>query len=202
MKSNKKKNKKKITNLDKIYNSLTKNKPIVIIIILISLIAGIVGIYQFFKEPTNNNEITIQNSTLIKSPVIQKSSNISLTYNNPSEFMDVSFYPYVISMHTQTPDADGKRYNYYFMKIILPDNQEAFMEEVLFNKSYAIANCNEENTDCYVYHKFRINESLTEDNVCWIFTTRFGHENMSGDTRVCGKRFKIDPKSCMKLVNE
>jgi len=203
MKPDKKKNEKKLTNLDKIHNFLTKNKLIVIIIILVSLITSILTIYQFFKESINNSGINNQNATLINSPIIQKSSNISITYNQPPEENVLSpFYSTGFIIDFDTPATNGKIYNNYFVKFILPDDKEVFMEEVLFNKSYEIARCNEQLTDCYVYHKFEIKTGLKEDNICWIFTTRFGHSNISTDSMKPANRFFIDPKSCSKLVNE
>lgn len=149
-----------------------------------------------------NTGIIIQNSTLTDSLIIQKSSNISVTYNRPLKSEDLydSSYSHVIGVNLQNLD-NGQRYNKFFMKIILPDDQEAFIEEVLFNQSYDIARCNDQFTDCYVYHKFRIVEGLKEDDICWILTTRFGH-NISTDITQPGKRFYTNPESCMKLVND
>jgi hypothetical protein len=187
--------------IDRIHGLLTGNKLIVIIIIVL----GIVGtLYSFWPKEdiidNINNGIIIQNSTLTNSPTFQKSSNISVTYNpTPESDMYSPFYSGEISMNRDDL-IDGKKYHFYFMKFILPDDQEVLLEEVLFNTTYKIASCNEAFTDCYIYHKYRNKGELKDDDICWIFTTRFGHDEMSSDTIIAGERFSKHPEDCSKLV--
>ena len=61
-----------------VYNYLTKKKIVVIIIILIGVVGGI---HSFFPNEENNSPVTIKDSTFNNSPIIQNSSNISITYD-------------------------------------------------------------------------------------------------------------------------
>ncbi|MCK5629745.1 MAG: hypothetical protein KAI26_03960 [Nanoarchaeota archaeon] len=189
--------------VDKIHKLLTENKVIVIIIIVL----GVVGTLNAFWPhediiDNSNNGIIIENSTLTESPIFHKSSNISVTYNSPPESdMYSPFYSKEISLNIDSL-INGKKYHRYLMKFILPDDQEVLLEKVLFNTTYKIASCNEEFTDCYIYNKYRNKGELVEKDICWIYNTRMGHDEIETDSLVAGKRLSQDPKSCSKLVSE
>ena len=183
--------------IDWLHNLLTKNKLIVIIIIIIGIIGSLPS---FKKEQPNVNQININNSSLINSPTIQQSSNISIVYNTPKNF-DINngecnplFYIEQIGLL-----KDKIKYDFYSVKYILPDDQEAFIEKVLFNVSYWIGSCNKEFTDCCVYHKFRIKKSL-DNNICWVHKTRFGHENLVSDIWNYTERVLLEPDKCVREV--
>lgn len=188
-------------NIDAIHKFLTKNKLIVIIIIVL----GIVGtIYSFWpkRDIIDNNAIMIQNSTLTNSPIFQKSSNISLTYNSPPDSDLYSpFYSQSI-FYKNTNSLGGKNYNLYFLKFILPDDQEAFLDKVLFNTTYQVASCNDEKTDCYIYHKYRKGVEIKEEDICWIFTTRIGRDEIGSDKLIVGERFSKHPEECSIRATE
>ena len=193
----------------KVYNQLKPYNKIILWIGIIGIVITLIGIFFgteiinfVVKINSDNDNIFIENSSLTNSPIFQRSTNISLTYNPPPEDdVYTPFYSYTLSKTNEKP-INGKNYNLYFMKIILPDNQEAFIPEVLFNKTLPIANCNEESTDCYIHHKFRIKEELKEEDICWIFTTRFGHDYMSSDSMEPATKFHNNPEECIKLVQD
>jgi len=189
--------------VDAIHKLLTRNKLIVIIIIIVGVARTL---YSFWPNEgitdNSNNEIIIQNSTLTDSPIFQKSSNISVTYNTPPESdMYSPFYSQELSLNIDTP-LNGKKYHFYFLKFVLPDDQEVLLEKVLFNTTYKIASCNVESTDCYIYHKSRNKRELKEEDTCWVYITRFGHDDIDSDVQKFGERFLKDPESCSKLVTE
>lgn len=176
-------------------------------IVTIIILLGVAGaIYPFLQNAdiTDNrgDEIKIQNSTLTNSPLFQKSSNISVTYNSaPESDIYSPFYSQELSYNEDGPRF-GKNYNFYFMKFILPDEQEVLLEKVLFNTTYKIASCNAEMTDCYVYHEYRNKGELIGSDVCWIYTTRFGHDETGSDILMKGERYPKHPEECAKLVTE
>lgn len=172
--------------------------------IVSAIILALIGLFFGGKYIINYNNIEIRNSNLINSPIVQGSSNMTFIYTSstyPNDAFDPFFYPKTFGINMNN-FIDGKKVNRYFMKIIIPDSQEVFLKEVLFNISYDIARCNEQDTDCYVYHKFRTNENLKEDDICWIYTTRLGHEEISSDILEFGKRFMNNPESCYELVQD
>lgn len=187
-----------------VYKQWNLTNKIMFWLAVIGIIVGILfGGKHIININSNNDIMNVENSTFKNSPIFQRSSNISLTYNPaPDDDLVSPFYSTKLFMEGDKLIFDGKKYNFYFMKIILPDDQEAFIPELLFNKSYDIANCNEQWTDCYVYHKFRIKGELKEDDICWIFTTRFGHDYLHTDALRGAKRFQNNPANCSKLIQD
>ncbi len=185
--------------IDKIHKILTKNKSIVVIIIILGVVGTLYSFWPSDNTIDNSNNVLLYNSTLTDSPIIQGSSNFSVTYNDPPDGdVYTPFYRYSMELKKDNL-INGNAYDYYNLKFIMPDDQEAFIPEVLFNKSYVIGSCNEESTDCYVYHKFRINDDFKEEDTCWIFTTRFGHD-IGTDSQRPAKLFNSDSSKCIKLV--
>jgi len=169
----------------------------------IGIILVVIGFFFWGNYIINSSDddITIQDSNLTNSPIIQKSSNVSVTYTTPSDsdMVNLFFYKKTFSI-TRDNTYFGMKFNLYGMKVILPDGQEAFLEKNLFNKSYTIGICNEELTDCYIYHKFRIKDKLPEDRICAILYTRLGNEDIGTDIMSYAPKFQTDPDSCYKVI--
>ncbi len=169
----------------------------------------IVNINSVSSQTTNinnsgKNSINIQNSSVINSPMIQDSSNVSVVYNPDDTFgLDYDQYPRIHTLKTHkdfTTFYLGGKANLYFVKVIVADRKEAFLEEILFNKEYAVSRCNMELTDCIINPKFRPNKDLTEDQICWTFISRFSDKNLTYDELIPSKKFQIDRDKCFKSV--
>lgn len=169
-----------------------------IVSILIGLFFG--GKY-IIQISSNNNQIIIENSSLSNSPIFQDSSNISVTYGTEtdSDVLNPLFYTHTFSV-LRNLEHFGKRFDLYLMKIILPDGQEALLNKARFNETYTIAACNEEWTDCYVYHKYKTESKLTDEDVCAILYSRIGNEELGSDITSYTKKFQTEQKNCYEII--
>ena len=169
--------------------------------IIFAVIIGIVGLFvggnYLINIASNNNQLHIDNSTLIKSPIVQGSSNVSIVYSeddnsappNPSIYSKLAG----ALLNFEIPELGGK-VNIYNVKYILPDGQIVFLKEMKFNETYQIAQCNQEYTDCYIYHKFRAPELQVEE-ICWEAGWRDGGGAQSQS------KFRSNPSSCFSVIN-
>lgn len=179
----------------------------------VGIIVGLVGLFIGLIFSANymlninigRNQINIRDSSVINSPMIQESSNISVVYNTDDTFgLDYDQYPriHTLKFHKDfTNNYVGGDANFYFVKVIVPDRKEAFLEEILFNKEYTISRCNMELTDCIINPKFRPNKDLTEDQICWTFISRFSDKNLTYDKLIPSMKFKTDRNRCFSYVN-
>lgn len=139
-----------------------------IIIVIILFILGLI-----FSDGGNN--ININNSTLIDSPIVQDSPNTSISYttnivsDSPSQWHNQEIRlesgANLILKREKTGCAfQGVSYN---SKIILPSKQEVFLDEIWSNESYVIAYMNNDFSDAYLVNKYRIPEDLNEESICY-----------------------------------
>lgn len=186
------------------FKRLKKWDKVGIVIGIFGLFAGLIFSANYMLNINiGRNQINIHDSSVTNSPIIQESSNISVVYNTDDTFgLDYDQYPRIHSLkfHEDYRPLD-KKANFYFVKVIVPDRKEAFLQEILFNKEYTISRCNMDLTDCIINPIFRPNKDLTEDQICWTFISRFSDKNLTYDRFMSSKRFKTDPAKCFSYVN-
>ncbi|WAM22600.1 MAG: hypothetical protein OI715_00475 (plasmid) [Candidatus Methanoperedens sp.] len=132
-----------------------------------------------YEKPTIN--FNNQNMTVIGNN-IQGNYNTTIITNAETEsgIPNTNLYPKIYSLYNNIFKGD-----FFFVKVVLPDGQIAFVDKFLHNTRYDIAQCNDGLTDCYIYHKFKVN-NLPEDQVCWILPDKWEY----------GKKFLIYPEEC------
>lgn len=143
---------------------------------IISLLSGlIVGGTHII----NVNKVTLINSSTYQSPIIQSSSNISIIYSDanlesgcPQNYNDIFQI------------KNSYSFDLFKIKVIFPDDKIGIVEKLSTNQSLNLGQCIYNSSDCCIYHKFRINEKMNDEDFCWIFTTRLGHEELSSDNLI------------------
>ena len=136
----------------------------------------------------------IENSSLTNSPIIRSSANISIIY--PSIESDSGCpqnYESIFNI------KNSLNYNMFFIKVIFPDNKVGFIDKFLINQSINLGQCLPDSSDCCIYNKYRVKRDLKDDEVCGIFTTRLGHDEMQHDILQPSNRFFLNSSSCLNL---
>lgn len=177
-------------------------KPEWILPIIISIIVAIVIAIIF----SGGDEVNIRDSE--KVTVVYKSPGTTITINEADDKFDANFYTkettikqakdywmeIAIDINNETITQPRKqiRFDLFNVKIILPSKQELFLPEFLFDKSYSIAYSNDEHSDFYIMHKYRIFDDFNEKDVCFI-------HNINEEGRVLieyGPKYKSDNELC------
>ncbi len=84
------------------------------------------------SNSSKTNEISINNATLTNSFIVQDSPGTSI------EYIDAYDKTYIFELSVNNWE-DGWALDIYSIKLILPDGQEAFIKEAVFQKKYKIA---------------------------------------------------------------
>ena len=139
--------------------------------LIITIIGGIiVALFCYFvlgigKTEINPEEISITDSFLYNSPVIQNSQEISIEYN---EYKQIPFnIPIIMSLDP----SKFKNFDFLNTKFVLPDGSEAFISRMSHGKEYIIAYKNDDCSDFYVSEKYKMMEEIQTEDLCFIITS-------------------------------
>jgi len=164
---------KKMKNLiNSIHSFLTKNKLVVIVIILISLGGAVYGFWPkettetTITKETSENTITIGDGNKFEGVLIAQDSpgahleineNKSMPYTHQFTILEGKF-------------GQEKWEELYNVKFLLPNNKDAFLPVLKEGKKYIIASTFEDCSDITVSEAYQISDNFDESNVC--FTKR------------------------------
>lgn len=157
-----------------------KNKTI------ITTILGFLTIFLpiYFQQPTSNNEISIENSNLEQSPVVQDSPGVSITYNENKTI------PYTKKFEVK--EYYSEKYNILF---ILPGNKKAFLPEIKLKKEYILGYTNEDCSEIHINESYRLPSDFDEANVCWIKKIYCTEEERTNNLNSIYKEIENNSKS-------
>ncbi len=159
-------------------------------------IAGIfLTIFFSGNKTENNNYLSVVNSNLTNSLIIQGSPNTTVIYDSTAESMDTSFYEQGIDITWHGIDALNK-FNASNLKVIMPDGSVAYLESADFNETVRVGACNDEMTDCYIIKTFR--SKFSDDKICFIVTIKSGKDHQLSNELSFSKRFQNKPEECLK----
>jgi hypothetical protein len=127
----------------------------------IFLIAATIITVLFSRAPQPSQIVNSSNS-----PMIQNSSNVSITYSatGPSDP-----FPQKMSF-TMDPLFPGTVYDFFRVEIILPDREILFIPQVLHDQHYNPFDSNPDLSQFSVSQPYRITESFETQNVCFLAT--------------------------------
>ena len=190
------------------YKSLSKtNKGIfwTIITALITILVSVVFFILSLLFPTGDiNNINVNNSSLTNSPLIQSSSNFSLIYTLGDSYDNLPFGYYTKPIQIKTDYYEIIRMekqgcmvsNVFFDSVIvLPSRQKVFLNAIWYNESYTIAYFNNDETDAYIPHAYRVPENITDKDICYTFYIDKVGEPMRLEE---GEKVNINKSSCFK----
>ncbi len=165
-----------------------------------------VSIFIYQETTKKNNFIFNNQNSTFYSPNLQgdfRHSNISISVQSTNYDPDDECkrnYPKSFGINASFVNFRGNKVNLYNLKFILPDYKEAFLKKAIYNESYTIGECNDQLSDCCVYHKYIVTGDLSNKDICWIHTTRLTGDVVS-DSIVATDEFYINPESCMKEIS-
>lgn len=129
------------------------------------VIVAVVGIAAtiFFQQPS----IKTSNST--NSPVIQGSSNVSVSYisytgDNPAGLLSRSI------SFSMDPLVRGSSYDFFSVEMVLPDKEILFLPQVLHGEQYKIFDTDANASQFSINQPYKITESFDPQKSCFIAT--------------------------------
>ncbi len=137
-------------------------------IILLGVIIILVSYYFFGIGKAENNseedEISITNSSFKNSPIFYKSSGNSVVYNENKQI------PLNIPIVMGLDPSKFTNFDFLNTKFILPNNSEAFVSKMSHGEEYIIAYHNDDCSDFYVSEKYKMTEEIQTEDLCFIVT--------------------------------
>jgi hypothetical protein len=167
------------------------------ILALFGILIGIIwsGTHTINSYNVKNQIIIGDNNSFIRSPIVQGSST-NITYVLPED--NIPNYSNELSVQSYmylAPFGKSDRLN---VLITLPDTQTIFMKEMLFNMSYKIALCNDEFTDCYIYHAYRSYEHNLSQKCFHMTITPSKPPELVNNNVINEARFYQHPGECYR----
>ena len=87
-----------------------------------------------------------------------------------------------------------QKFNLFNVKVILPSNQELFLSEYLYDQEYVVAYSNDDGSDYYIPHKYRITYDFNDEDVCFI--NYANPKSDEAELMQVGPKYISDEESC------